>query len=431
MSAPTLPADLAADCLNGSVRRLIGGVHSWTAARVVVACVEADWVRVRFSSDPGRLPAPWEVDEQQGWWRTGRDAEPGLRDASADPVLIVVGVGEHHLIAVNLLAIDEIGVTCRDGEELLGSWVMQVHVQGCPADTASLAGVKVSDNPDATVVVADPLVGESAGWVDVLTVGTSWPVRPLRRVRHDPPPAVSAVQSLSGDDRDENRDGALVDEGERDLGGKDPATGGRRQEDCRTTRAGAYIKVFGDFEITDTDGMALQPVQQQIIGMIAMCGPIPRSELCQQVYGTERQKSFHVAMSKVRRRGLVPELTEQGYRIDIDSQWRRFTDLVGPDPAGADTAALARAAAMVATPLFGANPPQWTLKVVPAMVELIGQVCRELAARHADAPKVAWSYAQLGLSVDPGHPELTEIAEMLKAGPQDLGEHEAGAQASE
>ena len=431
MSAPTLPADLAAECLNGSVRRLIGGVHSWTAARVVVACVEAQWVRVRFSSDPGRLPDPWEADEQQGWWRTGRDAEPGLRDASADPVLIVVGVGEHQVLAVNLLAIDEIGVTCQGGEELLGSWIMQVQVQGCPADTASLAGVKVSDNPDATVVVADPVVGESAGWVDVLTVGTSWPVRPLRRVRHDQPAAAQAVQSLSADGLVESRDGDRVDDGERHLGDEDQATGGGPQEDSGTAQTGAHIKVFGEFEITDADGVALQPVQQQIIGIIAMCGPIPRSELCQQVYGTERQKSFHVAMSKIRRRGLVPELTEQGYRIDIDSQWRRFTDLVGPDPAGADTAVLAQAAAMVTTPLFGHNPPQWALRVTPAMVELIGQVCRELAARHADAPQVAWSYAQLGLSVDPTQPELTDIAEMLKARPQDLGEHEAGARASE
>lgn len=423
MSAPALPADLAAECLNGNVRRLIGGVHSWTAARVVVACVEDRSVRVRFSSDPGRLPAPWEAEEQQGWWCTGRDAEAGLRDASADPVLIVVGVGEHQVLAVNLLAIDEIGVTCHGGEELLDSWIMQVHVQGCPADTASLAGVKVSDNPDATVVVADPLVGESAGWVDVLCVGTSWPVRPLRRVRRDRAASAHAVQSYSGEVREEGRDGHWSDEGERHLGDDDQASDARRQEVSATPSKGAFMTVFGDFEITDADGMALQPVQQQIIGMIAMCGPIPRSELCQQVYGTERQKSFHVAMSKIRRRGLVPELTEQGYRIDIDSQWRRFTDLVGPDPAGADTAILAQAAAMVTTPLFGHNPPQWAPKVTPAMVRLIAQVCRELAARHADTPQVAWSYAQLGLSVDPTQPELTDIAEMLKARPQDdLGE---------
>ena len=421
MSAATLlPADLAAECLSGGVRRLIGGVHSWTAARVVVACVDPQWVRVRFSSDPGRLPAPWEADEQLGWWRARRDAEPGLRDASADPVLIVVGVGESQVVAVNLLAIDEIGVTCEGGGELIGSWIMQAQVQGSAADTASVAGVKVSDNPDATVVVADPLVGAAAGWVDVLSAGTSWPVRPLRGVQDG---TKSEVRRLAAAD----------DAGVAGCGGDHVAAGD--DEFCDDGAGGphgsqgqlgrAWMKVFGGFEVTDADGVALQPVQQQIVGVIAMCGPIATPAVCQRVYGTERQKSFHVAMSKIRRRGLSPELTEQGYRIDIDGEWRRFTDLVGADPARADTAALAQAAAMVATPLFGLEPPDWVLPQLAGMQELICGVCRELAARHADDPAAALSYAQLGLAVDPSQRELAEIVQMLRAGPY-FGEGKAG-----
>lgn len=418
MSAPTLvPADLAAECLRGGVRRLIGGVHSWTAARVVVVCVDPQWVRVRFSSDPGRLPVSWEADEQLGWWRACRDAVPGLRDASADPVLVVVGVGESQVVAVNLLAIDEIGVTCHGRGQLIGSWVMQAKLQGCSADAGSVAGARISDSPDATVVVADPFVDSgSAGWVDVLTGGTSWPVRPLRGLR-DSETTVGATV-LEAPDAFEGSIGRGAD-GLRDDRGPATADAGPPEEPAAAR--GAWMKVFGGFEVTDTDGAALQPLQQQIIGVIAMCGPIPTSALCQLVYGTERQKSFHVAMSKIRRRGLQPELTEQGYRIDIDSQWRRFTDLVGTDPANAETAALAQAATMVTTPLFGADPPDWALQHLPEMGQLICQVCRELAARHADDPQTALAYAQLGLAVDPSQQELAEIVEMLKAGSWGMG----------
>jgi hypothetical protein len=417
MSAPTLvPADLAAECLCGGVRRLIGGVHSWTAARVVVVCVDSQWVRVRFSSDPGRLPVPWEVDEQFGWWRACRDAVPGLRDASADPVLVVVGVGESQVVAVNLLAIDEIGVTCHGGGQLVGSWVMQAKLQGCSADAGSVAGVRISDSPDATVVVADPLVdGGSAGWVDVLSGGTSWPVRPLRGLRDSETAGGATILDASdvvGGSSGRDADG-LCDGSEPTIGTGPP--------DAAGSAGGAWMKVFGGFEVTDTDGAVLQPLQQQIIGVIAMRGPIPTSALCKLVYGTERQKSFHVAMSKIRRRGLQPELTEQGYRIDIDSQWRRFTDRVGTDPANAETAALAQAATMVTTPLFGADPPDWALPHLPEMGQLICQVCRELAARHADDPQTALAYAQLGLDVDPSQRELAEIVAMLKAGSWDLG----------
>jgi hypothetical protein len=416
MSASTLlPADLAAECLQGGVRRLIGGVHSWTAARAVVACVDSQWVHVRFSSDPGPLPPLWEADEQLGWWRARRDAEPGLRDASADPVLVVVGVGESQVVAVNLLAVDEIGVTCHGGKQLVSSWIMQATLQGCPADASSVAGVRISDSPDATVVVADPLVdGPDSGWVDVLSAGTSWPVRPLRGLQ-DGETTVGAAALKAHDAVGDSNGGEIDDAASGLCDDHEPATDTSPPETA-AARRGAWIKVFGGFEVTDTDGAALQPIQQQIIGVIAMRGPIPTSALCQLVYGTERQKSFHVAMSKIRRRGLLPELTDHGYRIDIDSQWRRFTDLVGADPASADTAALAQAAAMVTTPLFGTDPPDWALPHLPEMQQLICQVCRELAARHADDLKAALAYAQLGLAVDPSRNELAEIVEMLKAG---------------
>ncbi|EUA17513.1 hypothetical protein I553_10571 [Mycobacterium xenopi 4042] len=49
---------------------------------------------------------------------------------------------------------------------------------------------------------------------------------------------------------------------------------------------------------------AAAAMQQQIVGAIRFDGPIPTARLCQLLYGSERHKSFHVAMSKMRRRGL-------------------------------------------------------------------------------------------------------------------------------
>lgn len=126
------PAQLVEDCLSGAVRRLIGGVHSLTSSRAVVVCADENWVRVRFSTAPGALPAPWET-EDTGWVRAPRGTEPGLRDASADPVLVVVGVAESQVVAINALAVDEIGVTCTGRDGLIANWLLQAQVQGAPA----------------------------------------------------------------------------------------------------------------------------------------------------------------------------------------------------------------------------------------------------------------------------------------------------------
>lgn len=415
------PADVVADCLAGGVRRLLGGAHSLTSARAVVVRADQQWVWVKFSTDPGRLPAPWEcVDAGPGWVRAPRGSEPGLRDASADPVLVVVGVGEDQVIAVNALAIDEIGVTCRGREALIANWLLQAQVQGVAASAGELAGVRLSANPDATVVVADPLLDGEPGWVDVLAAGTSWPVRPLRGGGATPSaaPQPAGVQELSEVDEDDDV-GAVVD-GDRGSGGDagvvDASNGSAVGAAAKAVGGQAQMMVFGAFEVTDASGAALQPMQQQIIGAIAFGQPISTAQLCQSLYGTSRQKSFHVALSKIRRRGLHPRLTDEGYCLDIASQWGQFVELVGPDPARAETAALVRAAAMVRTPLFGAQPPSWAQQYLPAMADLICQVCRELAARHADEPAAALDYARLGLAVDPGRAELGQIVEMLTNG---------------
>ncbi|ORB77065.1 hypothetical protein BST46_26625, partial [Mycobacterium timonense] len=348
------PADLVADCLAGGVRRLIGGVHSLTSSRAVVVCADEQWVAVRFSASPGPLPAPWETDTA-GWVRAPRGSEPGLRDAAADPVLELDSLADSQELAV--------------------------------------AGARVSANPDASVVVADPLLDGQSGWVDVLAAGTSWPVRPLKTPVGEAIP--QSTDSPAG--ATEHDDGAAPLEADADAG-------------AGVSDTGALLRGFGRFEVTDSAGEQLQPMQQQIVGVIRVDGPIPTARLCQVLYGAERHKSFHVAMSKMRRRGLNPVLTDAGYRIDIDSDWRRFTKLVGVDPSGADTAALIEAVEMVAVPLFGAQPPSWAVPHLPGMRDLICRACRELAARHADDPGAALRYANVGLEVDPQDEELVPIA---------------------
>ncbi len=428
MSAPAIaPAELVGECLTGSVRRLLGGVHSLTSARVVVVCVDAECVRVTFSADPGRLGAPWQPDGQPGWFSAPRGSEPGLRDGSADPVLVVVGVGERAVVAVNVLAIDEIGVCCRGRGELIGNWLMQGRVQGAEGDGGSLAGVRLSENPDATVVVADPLVdGAAPGWVDVLAAGTSWPVRPLRTPAADAEDGDAAADGSPGDgdvagagSADDSAPVTVADT----FDGEESGDPGEGEAAASVAGDGGRMTVFGRFEVTDSDGVALQPMQQQIIGAIAILQPIPTAELCQLLYGTERSKSFHVAMSKMRRRGLQPVATDDGYRIDIDSDWAQFRALIGSDPSAASTEALERAAQVVDGPLFGNEPPSWAVAQVPGMAAVVAQVCRELAARHSGDREQALGYARRGLAVAPGHPELGEIVSILNTigGQQDTG----------
>ncbi|MBE5477910.1 hypothetical protein E3G68_005264 [Mycobacteroides abscessus] len=445
-AAVITPAELVSECLTGAARRLLGGVHSLTSSRVIVVRIDPDWIRVRFSAEPGRLPAPWESDDEPGWMRAPRGSEPGLRDSSADPVLVVVGVGEHEVIAVNALAIDEIGVLCRGRAELIESWVLQARIQGAEGDEETLAGVRLSESPDATVVIADPLVdGAQPGWVDVLAAGTSWPVRPLRipteaavattpgapeqadRGAEDQelrPLGPLTAPTVGSTDGEEPTATAAPDSGPTELS-QDPTaqTAELEAEDCAGTADaasnGALMTVFGRFEVTDCDGVALQPMQQQIIGAIALLQPITTAHLCELLYGPERQKqkSFHVAMSKIRRRGLQPVATEDGYRIELDSDWTRFVALVGSDPAASPTENLARAAELVTGPLFGAEPPPWAVtEALPAMATLVANACRELAARHAEQPDMALAYARRGLTVAPGHQELGEIVSMLGNG---------------
>ncbi len=424
------PAELVGDCLTGGVRRLIGGAHSLTSSRAVVVCVDQRWVWVKFSTDPGRLIAPWEVLED-GWRRAPRGSEPGLRDASADPVLVVVGVGESSVLAVNALAIDEIGVTCGARAELVAHWISQAAVQGATADESAVAGARVSENPDATVVVADVLGVGEPGWVDVLAAGTAWPVSALRW----PGPTATAEAS---DLADAGADvGTLAHDstdgiGAAESGSAATAMAGAEHQDSASSpttnqtlaseaaespgrRGGVpWMTVFGDFDVTDAGGDALPPLQQNLVGAIAFNQPIATCDLSEMVYGQSRRpKSFHVAMTKIRQRGLQPTHSPQGYRIDIDSQWSRFSELAGPDPEQAPTGSLAAAAAMITTPLFGDTPPAWVSAQLPAMRSLICQVCRELAARHAGEPAQALTYAQLGLAVDADHAELRDIVALL------------------
>ena len=392
------PAELVAECLSGAIRRLIGGVHSLTSARVVVVCVDDQWVRVRFSAAPGSLPAPWTIDDGC-WAHAPRGAEPGLRDASADPVLVVVGVAETHVVAINALAIDEIGVTCSGRDHLIANWLLQAQVQGAPGDAASLAGAVVSANPDATVVVADPMTRQP-GWVDVLAAGTAWPVRPLKAALADPadppltaPPApVSAPQAVPA-----------VDE-----------TPPQTTPPAGATSAGGRIQVLGTFEVVDDQGAPLPPMQQDLAAGIYFNQPIRIGDLCERLYGTaERPSSFHVAMSKMRRRGLSPAHIEGYYTIDIACDWRNFADLVGADPSAADTTALAAAAAMITGPIFGPTPPHWAAPLLEPMRTAASAVCRELAARHSDQPAAALGYARQGLAVDADNTALLEMVETL------------------
>lgn len=426
MTAPAVtPADLVAECLTGGVRKLLGGVHSLTSSRVVVVCTDSRWVHVRFSAEPGRLPAPWEPDAEPGWLRAPRDAEPGLRDSSADPVLVVVGVGEQQVVAVNALAIDEIGVTCRDRESLIGNWLLQAQIQGAGGDAVCLAGVRLSDSADATVVVADPLVdGVEPGWVDVMAVGTSWPVRPLRipaktDTGQEPLPEEVGEPVATGDDEGVLTSGIEINDSDDDLElpapAGEPENGYEAVTDLGAEPVPVSMTVFGDFEVIDAQGAALQPMQQQIVAAIALLQPIATSQLCQMLYGTERQKSFHVAMSKIRRRGVAPVMNDDGYSIDIDSDWRRFVE-TAQDPATAPTEQLVTAAELITGELFGGHAPQWAGAVLPTMTGLITAVCRELAARHVDQPETALYYAQRGLLVDPTNTELTEITTMLTEG---------------
>ena len=449
-AAVITPAELLSECLTGAVRRLLGGVHSLTSSRVIVVRIDPNWIRVKFSAAPGRLPSPWEPDDEPGWLRAPRGSEPGLRDSSADPVLVVVGVGEHEVIAVNALAIDEIGVLCHGRAELIDSWVLQAQIQGAEGDDQTLAGVRLSESPDATVVIADPLIdGAQPGWVDVLAAGTSWLVRPLRIPAESATTSpgtseqlVAAEQADHADDLGQGPAGVpttptvgATDDGEptatTDFDStpteprQDPTaqTGESAAEDSTGTADdapnGVLMTVFGRFEVTDSDGVALQPMQQQIIGAIALLQPITTTQLCELLYGPERQKqkSFHVAMSKIRRRGLQPMATEDGYRIDLDSDWSRFVALVGSDPVTSPTEHLARAAELVIGPLFGAEPPPWVVtEALPAMTTLVANVCRELAARHVEQPDRALAYARRGLTVAPGHQELGEVVSMLANG---------------
>ena len=126
--------------------------------------------------------------------------------------------------------------------------------------------------------------------------------------------------------------------------------------------------MFGAFEVFDDHGVLLQPMQRDLIGGIFFHQPISTHDLCQLLFGSgERPASFHVAMSKMRKRGLNPMLIAGGYSIDIAADWKSFTDTAGPDPASADTDALAAAAAMISGPLFGAHPPAWTAELLPTM----------------------------------------------------------------
>lgn len=421
-----IPAELVADCLAGGVRRLIGGVHSLTSSRVVVVCVDPQWVRVRFSTPPGPLPGPWE-DDGGGWVRAPRGSEPGLRDASADPVLVVVGVAATHLVAVNVLAIDEIAVTCAGRDALIGNWALQAQVQGAAADQVSVAGAVLSDNPDATVVVADPITG-MGGWVDVLAAGTAWPVRPLTAptAQNDPTagpaqpgePAQAAADPASVDPTTDDPVPAAPEDtpptpepGDRTEDG--PADSVAAQSDSGSGR----MRVFGGFEVVDAAGAALQPMQQDLVGGIAFNPSVSTQDLCQLLFGSpDKPPSFHVAMSKMRRRGINPELVDGGYRLDnIDSEWAHFTALAGPDPAQTDTAALAAAADLITGPIFGARPPRWARPLLEPMRAHTAAVCRELAARHSEQPAEALRYAQIGLSVDPTNPDLTDIVDMLDA----------------
>ncbi|MBZ4571553.1 bacterial transcriptional activator domain-containing protein [Mycobacterium avium] len=452
-AAVITPAELVSECLTGAARRLLGGVHSLTSSRVIVVRIDPNWIRVKFSAEPGRLPAPWEQDDEPGWLRAPRGSEPGLRDSSADPVLVVVGVGEHEVIAVNALAIDEIGVLCHGRAELIESWVLQAQIQGAEGDDQTLAGVRLSESPDATVVIADPLVdGAQPGWVDVLAAGTSWPVRPLRiPAETTVTPSDTPDQLVATEQEDRPADHVQAPAvsptaGSTDGGDStaitadfDSAPIEPRQDPTTQTAEppaedstgnaedpppnGGLMTVFSRFEVTDSDGVALQPMQQQIIGAIALLQPITTTHLCELLYGPERQKqksqkqkSFHVAMSKIRRRGLQPVATEDGYRIDLDSDWASFVSLVGSDPATSSTGNLARAAELVTGPLFGSEPPPWATEALPQMTTLVANVCRELAARHVEQPDTALAYARRGLAVAPGHQELGEIVSMLANG---------------
>lgn len=464
IAAQATPAELVAECLDGGVRRLLGGAHSLTSARAVVVRVDPQWVWVKFSTEPGRLAAPWEFVDA-GWVRAPRGAEPGLRDASADPVLVVLGVGESELLAVNALAIDEIGVTCTGGDAMVAHWAMQAAVQGVVADDAAIAGARVSASPDATVVIADPLLADDPGWVDVLAAGTAWPVRPLRRpvlalpdgtpgiergaVETDPidsnSPSVGVADSsgqIAGEGVAVESTGLVVDPVDvastLDAAATEPpatADPAIAADDIAAGRAGAdlgpatgnlvapdrpqgpWLTVFGGFEVVDGTGAPFQPMQQQIIGAIAFCQPIVTADLCEMLFGDPvRPKSFHVALSKIRNRGLDPRYTDAGYVLEINSEWRQFVELVGEDPATASTDALASAAAMVSAPLFGAQPPRWAAAHVTEMTSVVCRVCRELAARHCEDPAAALRYARLGLVFDPGHGELGRMVELLTQG---------------
>ena len=458
------PAELVAECLDGGVRRLLGGVHSLTSARAVVVRVDPQWVWVKFSTDPGRLAAPWEFVDA-GWVRAPRGSEPGLRDASADPVLVVLGVGESELLAVNALAIDEIGVTCTGRDAMIAHWTMQAAAQGVVADDAAIAGARVSGNPDATVVIADPLLADAPGWVDVLAAGTAWPVRPLRRPVLALPDGTPGIErgAVETDPIDSNSPSAGVADGGQIAGEgvavestglvidpvdvastldaaatepPAPADPVVAADDVSTRVAGTdlrpvtgeaavapdrpqgpWMTVFGGFEVVDGTGSPFQPMQQQIIGAIAFCQPIVTADLCDMLFGDPaRPKSFHVALSKIRNRGLDPRHTDTGYVLDINSEWRQFVELVGEDPATASTGALASAAAMVSAPLFGAEPPRWAAAQIAEMTSVVCLVCRELAARHCEDPPTALRYARLGLVFDPDHFELGRMVELLTQG---------------
>lgn len=422
------PAELVGDCLAGGVRRLIGGAHSLTSSRAVVVRVDEHWVWVRFSTDPGRLSAPWEAAED-GWRRAPRGSEPGLRDATADPVLIVVGLGESSVLAVNALAIDEIGVTCEARAELVDHWITQAAIQGAEADESVVAGAQVSENPDATVVVTD-LPGAESGWVDVLAAGTAWPVSALRWPSTSPPedPGGGPGDTVEESTEQLVTPAAGADEGAPSVERQDGTdiASGVRQAPARPEGV-AWMTVFGGFDVTDADGAALPPLQQNLAAAIAFNQPVSTGDLSELVYGqSERPKSFHVAMTKIRQRGLQPKHSPEGYRIELDSQWSQFAELAGADPTQAPTAALAAAAAMISTPLFGENPPAWAATQLPAMQALICQVCRELAARHADEPAQALTYAQLGLAVDPDHAELQDILAVLTSASNHGGDPDRG-----
>lgn len=260
----------------------------------------------------------------------------------------------------------------------------------------------MSDNPDATVVVADPITGDP-GWVDVLAAGTAWPVRPLKTAISDPQTPSSLAAPAP-------HDATVTDIGQEvveaastvDSAGPQPVS------------AGGRMRVFGAFEVFDAHGVLLQPMQRDIIGGIFFHQPIGTHELCELLFGSvARPASFHVALSKMRKRGLHPVLGDTGYCIDIPCDWQTFINVVGPDPATADTDALAAAAAMIEGPLFGPTPPAWTNDVLAPMRAYSAAICRELAARHVDQPAAALGYARQGLTVDPGNAEIVEIIDTL------------------